>query len=157
EFKPGRSQDDPVKFLEGYRGYLQVDAWSGLDVLFAGGRIIEVGCWAHARRYFYEARTSDPARAHQALAWIKELYAVEEKARKLSADERKRLRQAESKPVLQKLKAWLDEQGPKVLPKSSMGKAFSYALNQWRALQVYLEDGELEIDNNAAERAFRLI
>jgi transposase len=155
EYQPRRSQDDPKAFLAAFAGYLQVDAWSGLDVLFAGGRIIEVGCWAHARRHFWDARASDPGRAHQALAWIRELYAVEDKARTLPAAERRRLRQAEAKPVLAKLKAWLDEQAPVVLPKSCIAKAIGYAQKQWQALQVYLEDGDLEIDNNAAERGFR--
>jgi transposase len=155
EYRPRRSQDDPKEFLAAFAGYLQVDAWSGLDVLFAGERIIEVGCWAHARRHFWEARASDPGRAHQALAWIRELYAVEDKARALPAAERRRLRQAEAKPVLAKLKAWMDEQAPLVLPKSGIAKAIGYAQKQWQALGVYLEDGDLEIDNNAAERGFR--
>jgi hypothetical protein len=124
-------------------------------VLFAGGRIIEVGCWAHARRHFWDARTSDPGRAHQALAWIRQLYAVEDKARTLSAAQRQRLRQAEAKPILAKLKAWLDEQAPVVLPKSGIAKAIGYAQKQWQALGVYVEDGDLAIDNNAAERGFR--
>jgi transposase len=155
QYKPGRSQDDPKEFLKDFKGYLQVDAWSGLDVLFSSKRIVEVGCWAHARRHFYDARTCDPPRAHQALAWIKELYAIEEKARDFSAEDRKKLRQASSRPILEKFKKWLDEQEPKVLPKSGIGKAFGYALNQWQALQVYLEDGDLGIDNNVSERGFR--
>jgi hypothetical protein len=155
QYKPGRCQDDPKEFLQGFTGYLQVDAWSGLDILFKSGRIIEVGCWAHTRRYFWEARTSDPLRAHQGLAWIRELYAVEEKARHLSAPQRQQLRQAQAKPTLAKLKAWLDEQQPQVLPKSSIGQAIGYAQKQWQALQVYLEDGDLAIDNNAAERGLR--
>jgi transposase len=155
EYQPRRSQDDPKAVLAAFTGYLQVDAWSGLDVLFVGGRITEVGCWAHTRRYFWEARTSDPGRAHQALAWIRQLYAIEDKARPMTAAERQQLRQALAKPILAKLKAWLDEQGPLVLPKSGIGKAIGYAQKQWQALQVYLEDGDLEIDNNAAERGFR--
>jgi transposase len=155
QYKPGRSQDDPKEFLKDFTGYLQVDAWSGLDILFSTGKIIEVGCWAHARRHFYDARESDPARAHQALGWIRELYAVEAKAKGLSAEERQKLRQAESKPILLKFKKWLDEQQPKVLPKSAMGKAIGYALGQWQALLVYLQDGDLGIDNNSSERGFR--
>jgi transposase len=155
EYQPRRSQDDPKTFLKEFKGYLQVDAWSGLDVLFVGGRITEVGCWAHTRRHFFDARTSDPGRAHQALGWIRELYAIEDRARTLSAAQRRQLRQTEAKPVMAKLKAWLDEQAPLVLPKSGIGKAIGYAQKQWQALQVYLEDGDLAIDNNAAERGFR--
>ena len=151
QYKPGRSQQDPKEFLKDFTGYLQVDAWSGLDILFSSGKIIEVGCWAHARRHFYEARESDPQRAHQALGRIRELYAVEDKAKNLCAQERQKLRQAESKPVLEAFKKWLDEQQPKVLPKSGMGKAIGYALGQWQALLVYLQDGDLGIDNNSAE------
>ena len=144
--------------LEGYEGYLQADAYSGYDGLFTDGKIFEVGCWMHASRKFYEARTTDPPRAHQALAWISLLYKVEEEAREKDLDDAQRhaLRQEKSRSMLRKLKEWLDqEEQRKVLPKSPIGEAIGYALNHWSALERYLEAGFLEIDNGASERAMK--
>ena len=144
--------------LKGYQGYLQADAYSGYDSLFTNGKILEVGCWMHARRKFYEARTTDPPRAHQALAWISLLYKVEEEAREKDLDDARRhaLRQEKSRPILTKLKEWLDQEGQqRALPKSPIGEAIGYARNHWGALERYLEAGFLEIDNGASERANR--
>jgi hypothetical protein len=144
--------------LKGYEGYLQADAYSGYDALFTDGKIVEVGCWMHARRKFYEARTTDPPRAHQALAWISLLYKVEEEAREKELDDAQRhaLRQEKSRPILTKLKEWLDQQEQqRVLPKSPIGEAIGYARNHWGALERYLEAGFLEIDNGASERAMK--
>jgi transposase len=137
---------------------LQADAYAGYDALFADGKIQEVGCWMHARRKFYEARTTDPPRAHQALAWISLLYKVEEEAREQGLDDAQRhaLRQEKSRPILEKLKEWLDhEDQQRVLPKSPIGEAIGYARNHWGALERYLEAGFLEIDNGASERAMK--
>jgi transposase len=154
-FTEDRSGDGPQEMLRGYQGYLQADAYSGYDALYTSGKILEVGCWMHARRKFYEARTSDPPRAHQALAWIRMLYKIEEKAtaEKLGDAQRHTLRQERSRPILTTLKEWLDQQ--KALPKSPIGEAIGYALNHWVALERYLEAGFLEIDNGACERAVK--
>jgi transposase len=116
----------------------------------------------HARRKFYEARTSDPQRSHQALAWISLLYDVETDAKKRQTADyeafvafRHDLRNERSRPIFDKLHAWLEAELPKVLPKSPIGEAIQYALNHWEALKRPLEAGFLELDNGASERAFK--
>ena len=111
-FTENRSGDGPQEMFAGYQGYLQADAYSGYDRLFVDGKILEVGCWMHARRKFYEARTTDPPRAHQALAWISLLYDIEDEAKEEKLDDAQRhaLRQENSRPILTKLKEWLDQQ-----------------------------------------------
>jgi transposase len=152
---------------KGYRGYLNADAHNVYDHLFHSGDLIEVGCWAHCRRNFYEAKESDPARAHLVLARIRQLYQVEEKAKEISADRqltaveadalRRQLRQEKSLAIVTELQKWLVEEEPKVLPKSPMGQAIAYALRHWQALTRYLDDGFLDIDNNLAEMTLRHI
>ncbi len=117
--------------------------------------MIEVACWAHARRKFLDARSTDAARGHAALAWIARLYKIEHEAKEFSAEERRALRQEKSKPLLASFREWLEAERPKVLPKSPMGMAISYALSNWEALERYTEDGDLDPDNNEAERAIR--
>jgi transposase len=157
DYTPDRSRDGPQSFLAGYKGYLQADAYAGYDCIYAGQEVVEVACWAHARRKFFDAMKSDARRSQIALGFIRRLYEVEKRARDLAAASRCALRQSESGPVLAQLKAWLDEQNPSVPPKSPMGLAISYARSQWIALTRYLEDGILDIDNNAAERALRRV
>jgi hypothetical protein len=117
----------------------------------------EVGCWMHARRNFFKALESDEPHMGPALHLIARLYAVEERAKALSlpAEQRQALRQRVSSWLLGKLHQYLLELQPEVLPKSPSGAAVRYALNQWEALTRFLEDGELEIDNGATERANR--
>jgi transposase len=155
DYTPSRRRDGPATFLEGYAGYLQADAFGGYDGIDAGGKVHEVGCWAHARRKFYETRASDPERAHEALARIRQVYDVEDRARELTDEGRAAMRQRESVPLLTALCQWLQEQQQMVLPKSPIAQAIGYALNQWPALVRYTEAGTLAIDNNAAERALR--
>ena len=119
--------------------------------------MIEVACWAHARRKFFDAKESDGRRAAEMLAMVRELYAVEDAAKTLDDDARRELRQQESVPILHRIKAWLDAQQAVVLPRSAMGQAIQYALNQWAALCVYTTEGFLAIDNNAAERAMKRV
>jgi len=156
-YTPTRKRDGPLDFLRGYRGYLQADAYAGYDAVYAPGEVIEVACWAHARRKFVEAQKSDPKRAVTAVAYIKKLYEVEAEAREMDAWARKDLRLARSEPLLSALGRWLGDERQKVLPKSPIGQAIGYTLNNWKALNRYLEDGILAIDNNAAERALRAI
>jgi transposase len=174
-YTPSRSRDGPMKFLKDWgreeRVYLQADAFGGYDGIYAGeagGKVTEVACWAHACRKFYEARTSDAAASTQALAYIRLLYDVEDEAKKAAeqnqtdlASERHRLRQELAVPRLQQFKTWLESQqaqhGGPVLPKSPMGQVILYAMNQWDALCVYTTDGDLSIDNNAAENALRRV
>ena len=150
-----------------YCGYLNADALNIYDHLFASGAIIELGCWAHTRRKFYDAKDSDAVRSATAMAYIRQLYAIEDETRdRIAADKlegaaadeiRFSLRQAKSLTVLAALKTWLDAEKPKVLPKSLIGLAIAYALRHWQALERYTSDGFLDIDNNIAERTLRHI
>jgi transposase len=151
-----RGRDGPAKFLKGYRGYLQADAYSVYDAFFKPARgLIEVGCMMHMRRYFYKALDSDQERMGKALHLIAKLYRVEDRAKGLSAEERFALRQRLSAPVMANLHAYLLRIREEVLPKSPGARAVRYALNQWDALTRFLEDGDLEIDNGATERVNR--
>ena len=158
DYTPTRGRAGPAKFLEGFTGYLQADAYSVYDAFFKPGRgLTEVGCWMHARRYMFKALETDEARMGPALHLIARLYAVEERAKALalSAEQRLALRKRVSTRSLEKLHQYLLHLQPEVLPKSPSGAAVRYALNQWAALTRFLEDGELEIDNGATERANR--
>jgi len=152
-----RKQEHPKEFLKDYNGYLQADAYSGYNKVFTEGKVIEVGCWAHARRKFFEAETSDAARSAAALGFIRELYAVEEQAREWKPLARQRIRHERSKPILESFRKWLDGEALSILPQSPMATAMTYAHNQWDALNRYFDDGMLAIDNNAAERALRAV
>ena len=184
-YTPDRSRDGPVQFLKGWSGHLQADAFGGYDGIYAGqagGRVAEVACWAHARRKFYDARNSDAATSTQALAYIRLLYDVEDEAKQQAealehasqaadtgglpratrrAELIRALRQEKSVPRLGQFRVWLESQqascGGPVLPKSPMGQAITYALNQWDALCVYTADGDLAIDNNVSENALRRV
>lgn len=157
DYTATRERAGPEKFLEGYRGYLQADAYGGYDAFFKNPArgLIEVGCWAHARRYFHKALESDQSRMGLALSLIAQLYRVEKNARRLPAEERLELRHLESQPILEKLRGYLLEVEAEVLPKSPEGRAVRYTLKNWAALTRYCNDGDLEIDNNATERAIR--
>ena len=157
DYTPSRARDGPEAFLGAFEGYLQADAYSGYDAIFAKGKIREVGCWAHARRKFYDARDTDATRVHAVLGMIRELYAVEKPAKEFDDAARCAHRQTYARPLLETMKAWLDAQAIQVLPKSPLGEAIRYALNQWAALTRYTDDGALAIDNNAAERALRAV
>ncbi len=149
EFTPDRKQEHPQR--------IHADAYSGYNILFENGTRTEIGCWTHARRYYWEARDTDPERAGVALGFIRQLYAVEAeaKAKHHGPDERLGLRKEKSAPLVAEMKAWLDIEVMKVLPKSPMGEAIRYSLGQWKALQQFLLDGEVPLDTNAVERLLR--
>lgn len=160
-YEPSRSGEVARRILEGYQGYVQCDGYSAYGSLEAQG-IVLLGCMAHVRRKFVEAlktlsrqEVSQKAKAAQAVAYIKKLYAIEEQVRDKSENVRLEIRQSQAIPVLTEFKAWLDAQAEVVLPKSPLGKAVSYALNQWTKVIRYCDQGYLEIDNNADERAIR--
>jgi transposase len=163
DFTVNRKRDGPQRFLANYQGYLQADAFSGYDGLYlpdprtAAARIIEVACNAHARRKFYEARGSDGLRSHQALAYYRQLYELERQANDFTDAERQLLRQDLAVPILDQFHKWVEVQCPEVLPKSPMGEALGYALNNWAALIRYTEAGFLAIDNNVAEREMKRV
>jgi transposase len=163
DFTVNRRRDGPQQFLANYQGYLHADAFSGYDGLYlpdpgtATARIIEVACNAHARRKFYEARSSDALRSHQALAYYRQLYELERQAKDFSDAQRLQMRQDLAVPSLGQFYQWLGVQRLDVLPKSPMGEAIGYALNNWAALVRYTEAGFLAIDNNMAEREMKRI
>ena len=165
DFTVNRKRDGPQTFLADFHGYLHADAFSGYDALYlpdprAGTEPIkEVACNAHARRKFNDAKLSDELGAHEALAYYAQLYELERaaKANDFDDDQRLRMRQDLSVPILEKFKAWLDKHRDQVLPKSPMAEAIGYALNNWTALIRYTEAGFLSIDNNVAEREMKRI
>jgi transposase len=137
--------------------YLQSDGFSAYHVLAETPEIIgHAGCWAHVRRKFVEAAAGrNAAAAQQMVALIGELYAVERDVRDEDAETRKRVRAERSGPILVRIRQWLDTAAARVLPKSLLGQAIGYALNQWPTLITFLDDGHLEIDNNRTENAIR--
>lgn len=155
DYTASRKRDGPAEFLKDFAGYLQADAFAGYDGIYLEQDVQEVACWSHARRKLIDAQSSDPQRSVTAAAWIRKLYDVEKEARDRKAPERKVLRQEKAKPLLDGFGEWLREESKRVLPKSPIGQAISYTLSNWEALNRYLGDGDLAIDNNAAERALR--
>jgi transposase len=162
----------PELFLSGYRGYWQADALAQYEGLYGEDKIRHVCCWAHARRKFVAALEGGEECARAALEWIGQLYAIERELppllppgddadvaqqRRQREEQRKQCRQLQAGPVLAELKKWLQEQKGKVLPKSVLGQAVGYALNNWEALVRYQEQGYLAIDNNLSERTLRAI
>jgi transposase len=135
DYTPSRSRDGPEAFMKKFTGYLQADAYSGYDVLYNDPKreVIEVACWAHARRKFFEAQSSDLMRSTVMLAYIRLLHDVEREARdmKLDSEGRRALRQARSKPILDDIRAYLERERAQVLPKSLEGHAIAYALSNW--------------------------
>lgn len=158
-FHESRQRDGPARFLGQYEGWVTVDAYGVNDGVYlgSGGRIRASCCHVHARRKFESALSNDPKRASHALAVYRMLYDIEDRIGELPASDRVAVRQAESKPILDQFKDWLDDQrlNSRVLPKSAIGGAIRYALNQWEPLMSYLSDGSLPMDNNDTERDLR--
>ncbi len=166
-YTPTHCREGPAAILANFQGSLQVDAHSVYDELFVGGRIVEVDCWMHARRKFFDARTVDRVRAETALAHIGRLYAVEREIetslagawRELPREERfahiAAARQERARPVLDRYFSWLEAESPGLMPKNPVRQAMDYSLRQRAGLLRYCDDGRLSIDNGAAERAIR--
>ena len=168
DFTQTRQRDGPASFLSGFAGYLQADAYSGYDSIYAGDQIHEVACWIHARRYWHQAQDSDPRRANVALSYIARLSQIESQLRQSYPLENLQglrdfaavaaARQEYSLPILHEFKDWLDgeKNDQRILPKSPLRSAFTYTLNQWEALLRYTEQGFLSFDNNVAERLVKV-
>ena len=157
-YRKGRGMHGPKEILKNYSGYLQCDGYSVYDKMAKVNPAIKlVGCHAHARRKFYEAKDSDPKRANYALEIYQQIYAVEKKLRneKSTPENRKKTRQEHTKSLLEQFKIWVEEECVNVTPKSPMGKAMTYFQNQWHKLITVIEDGNLEIDNNHIENKIR--
>lgn len=160
DYQPGRGGEHPRHFLSGYKGYLQTDGYSGYNDV---KDVTQLGCWSHARRKYHEAQQSlpEPLRkktdtvAAEGLNFCNALFMLERKWKEATPEKRYTSRLAESKPLLDKFKAWLDKQQAQVLPKSLTGTAITYTRNQWEKLNGFLQDGRLEIDNNASERSMK--
>ncbi len=157
-YSPDRKGEHPQRHLAEFRGFLQADAYAGFNHLYEGGRIQEVACWAHVRRKFYDLQVAHKSPvAQEALERIAALYAIESEIRGRPPNERCEMRQARARPLLESLREWLESCLPRLSRKSDTTAAVKYALGLWEALVRYADDGRLEIDNNAAERALRVV
>jgi len=159
DYQTTRASKHPDSFLSGFKGYLQTDGYSGYGKLAS---VTLLGCWAHARRKFTEAlkalpadQKDKPVAASIGLGYCNKLFAVERQLKDMSAKERYEKRLELSKPLLSEFHIWLKRQRQQTLPKSMFGQAITYCLNQWDALNTFLLDGRLEIDNNRAERSIK--
>ena len=160
DFRPSRSRDGPKEVLADYRGFLQTDGYIVYTSLVreAAGRLVDVACWAHGRRGFEEAipTTSHPL-VHEAMIWTQQLYDIEDRAKEMTADDRRALRQAEALPIFQRMKARFEEVRPTLRPTAKLAEAIDYVLNRWDAFVRYTEDGRIPVDNNVIERLLRPI
>lgn len=159
DYTQGRGRAGPVEFLAGFKGYLQGDCFSGNEAVCAQNGAILCACNAHARRYFTKALPNNKASAEHALTVYQQLYKVESDAREfgLSPADLKRIRQEESLDIFIGFRDWLNQQTLCAVPKSTLGKAVSYTLNNWEALTRYLQDGDIGIDNNMSEREMKTV
>src|SRR6202166_3290204 len=157
DFTLNRGREGPKEFLKDYTEVLLADSYGGYNGVVAGNAITRAGCWAHARRKFVEAEKTAPEIAHEAVALLGQLFAVEKQAKDVSVAERLALRQTQSVPVLaelrQKLLTWKEQ----LLPKHPMAEAVNYALGQWEELSVFTTDGAVPIDNNVSEREMKRV
>jgi transposase len=157
EYQPSRGREGPDELLKNFEGYLQTDGYTAYNNLSNKDKIKQLACFAHARRKFTSAQDNDAVRSGKALAYIAGLYAIEQEIREqsLSVDEIKAVREQKAYPILQEMKAWMDEEAIKILPQSAIGRAFEYTLKLWPRLIRYLVDGRLYIDNNPVENTIR--
>jgi transposase len=157
-YSPDRKGEHPGRHLQGFQGVLQADAYAGFHHLYQGNRIQEACCWAHVRRKFYDLQQAHASPlAAEAVQQIGELYDLEREIRGHAPEERKAVRRARALPRLEAMHTWLEASYGKLSRKSDVAQAMHYALSRWTALTRFCEDGRLEIDNNAAERALRVV
>ncbi len=158
EYTPNRKGEHPQRRLEGFNGILQADAYSGFSKLYERGQVLEAACWAHVRRKFVDLeKLHNSTIAAEALERIGALYAIEADIRGQHPDQRRVARQATSAPLLLQMKSWFTQTLQTLSQKSELAKAIRYPLSRWAALIRYCDDGRIEIDNNAAERALRCV
>jgi transposase len=158
DYQPTRESKNATHFLTGFKGYLQADGYAGYNAISSKSAVTRLGCWAHARRKFVEVMimaNSKTGKAAEAVQTIKKLYDIEAAIKNFPPGDIKQRRLEKAKPILDTFKTWLTTYKDQTLPKSPLGQAISYSLNQWTELTRYLDDGRLEIDNNAAERSIR--
>jgi len=157
-YSPDRKGEHPERHLREFRGTLQADAYAGFNQLYENGRIQEAACWAHVRRKFFDLQQAHASPvASEVLERIAALYGIEKEIRGRPAKERQRVRNTRAQPLLESLRQWFEATLPKLSRKSDTTAAIRYALSRWDALIRYRDDGYIEIDNNAAERALRAV
>jgi transposase len=157
-YSPDRKGEHPQSHLSNFTGTLQADGYAGFDQIYKAGRIQEAACWAHVRRKFYDLEAAHKSLvATEAVKRIAELYAIEKEIRGSPPDQRREVRNTRSRPLLESLKQWFEETLAKLSRKSDTAMAVRYALGRWEALMRFCDDGRIEIDNNAAERALRVV
>lgn len=157
-YSPNRKGEHSQAHLAKFAGTLQADGFSGFGPLYEGGRIVEAACWAHARRKFFDVYAIDKsAIAFEAMRRIGSLYAIERQIRGEKPDVRRAVRAERSAPILAELQAWLTATQRTLSSKSPLAAAIQYSLTRWGALSRFIDDGRVEIDNNAAERAIRAL
>ena len=157
-YSPDRKGDHPEQHLSGFRGTLQADGYAGFNRIYEKGLVAEAACWAHVRRKFFDIHQAHASSlAAEAIARIGQLYAIETEIRGRAPDERRKIRQSRSRPLLESLHEWFESSLAKLSAKSETASAIRYALTRWSALVRFCDDGRLEIDNNAAERALRAV
>ena len=169
DYDPSRSGAVPKRLLEGFRGYLQTDAYSGYNDVARDPGVMRLLCLAHARRHFVDGLTAQginpnklpakpPDKARRlltALGYLRHVYTIERRIRGCPPEERYAVRQREARPVLERLHTWALATRAKVAPKTPLGKALAYLVEHWQGLIRFLDDGRLEVDNNRAENAIR--
>ena len=157
-YSEDRKGEHPRRHLKDFKGALQADAYAGLHHIYGDGTIYEVSCWAHARRKFHDIHVvhASPTTT-EAMDRIGALYGIEEEIRGKPAEFRCSVRQARAKPLLDDLRRSMEKTLGSLSTKSETAGAIRYALSRWRALTRYVDDGLLEIDNNAAERSLRSV
>jgi hypothetical protein len=166
DYDASRSAEVPKRLFAGFTGFLQTDGYEGYGAIGAEPGVTHVGCWAHARRKFDEAlkaqrsstkrkRSLRESKALQGLAFIQKLYKFERQAKEKPPDERQRVRQERSRPVMKQLRAWINDAIPRVPPQSLTGKALAYLDGQWPKLVRVLDDGRIPLDTNSVENAIR--
>lgn len=157
-YSPDRKGEHPEAHLRDFRGTLQADGYAGFNRLYEAGQIQAAACWAHVRRKFFDLEQAHASPvAAEALSRIGQLYGIEKEIRGRSPDERRQIRQDRTRPLLESMQEWLRATLTKLPKKSAVTSAINYALGRWAALVRFCEDGRIEIDNNAAERALRTV
>lgn len=155
QYRKGRGANGPKEMLATFEGYLQTDGYIVYDKIAKTGKFELVGCWAHARRKFFEAQNFDKVRSEFVLEKIKTIYLQEKECQKLTIENRQEYRTKNIAPLMNELHIWAEDNQYKVLPKSPIGKAIGYFLNQWKKLSRVLEAGKLQLDNNQIENKIR--
>jgi hypothetical protein len=157
-YSPDRKGERPEQHLSSFNGTLQADGYAGFNRVYEKGRVQEAACWAHVRRKFFDLHQAHASPlAAEAMERIGKLYAIEAEVRGRPPDERLKIRQTRARPILESLHQWFETSLAKVSKKSETASAIRYALGRWAALTRYCDDGRLEVDNNAAERALRAV